>query len=184
MTTNVGCTTSSKLRAIIESLSDVMYKYKEYILQQRKHVQENQQRSEPVRSLEENVEMRTLPATEEPVMLCFQPLCERQQSVGNCEVVFLDDFSPEDRYSRRHWMDKLQLPFPSIINRFPYRNHLEVVSFIWKIPGDCVDQTQVARLVSKLNERQHFFATQDMRRDFIDLYNQHMRRFPRVFFVT
>lgn len=37
------------------------------------------------------------------------------------------------------------------------------------------DQTQVARLLSKLNERKDFFATQNMRRDIIDGYNQYVK---------
>ena len=72
-------------------------------------------------------------------------------------------------------MDKLQLPFLTMIYRFPYGNHLGVAAFMWKIPDDtAIDQTQVSRLVSKLNERQQFFATRDMRKDFIDRYSQHV----------
>ena len=72
-------------------------------------------------------------------------------------------------------MDKLQLPFPTMIYRFPYGNHLGVAAFMWKIPDvNAIDQTQVARLVSKLNEKQQFFATRDMRKDFIDRYSQHV----------
>ena len=72
-------------------------------------------------------------------------------------------------------MDKLQLPFPTMIYRFPYRNHLGVAAFMWKIPDvNAIDQTQVARLVAKLNERQQFLATRGMRKDFIDHYSQHV----------
>ena len=164
----------SQLRAITESLNDAMYKYKEYLLQQRKRVLESQQRSEPARSLEGNLEMRTLPATEGPVKECYTALYEHLQTLEYYQEVSLDDFSPEDRYSWRHWVEKLQMPFPSMIYRFPYGNNLGVVSFIWKIPHEC-DQTQIARLISKLNEKQYFFATRDMRRDFIDRYNQHVK---------
>ena len=62
-----------------------------------------------------------------------------------------------------------------MIYRFPYGNHLGVVSFIWKVPDvTTIDQTQVARLVSKLNDQQQFFATRDMRKEFIDRYTQHV----------
>ena len=125
-----------------------------------------------MRSLEGNLKMRTLPATDGPVKECYVPLYERLQTLEYYSKV--DDFSPDYRYSRRHWMDKLQLPFASMVYRFPYGNSLGVVSFIWKVPHEC-DKTQIARLVSKLNERQHFFATRDMRRNFIDRYNQHVK---------
>ena len=72
-------------------------------------------------------------------------------------------------------MDQLQLPSPTMIYRFPYGNHVGVAAFMWKIPDiNAIDQTQVAWLVSKLNEKQQFFATRDMRKDFIDRYSQHV----------
>ena len=70
-------------------------------------------------------------------------------------------------------MDKIQLPFPTMMYRFPYGNHLGVAAFMWTISDDNdIDQTQVARLVSKLNEQQQFFAIRHMRKDFIDHYTQ------------
>lgn len=125
--------------------------------------------------MEENVESQTLSATDDPVKKCYTPLFKRITAAQCYKEVSLHDFTPEDRYARRHWMDKLQLPFPTMIYGFPYRNHLGVAAFMWKIPDvNAIDQTQVARLVAKLNERQQFFATRGMRKDFIDHYSQHV----------
>ena len=60
---------------------------------------------------------------------------------------YLDDFAPDDRYTRRHWMDKLSFPYQEMVYRCPYRNHLGVISFIWKVPDDFVDQMQIGRLI-------------------------------------
>lgn len=124
--------------------------------------------------MEDNVEMRTLPPVDDPVKVPYRPLCECLESAESYKEVCLNDFSPEDCYTQRHWMDKLQLPFPTMMYHFPYGNHLGVVPFIWKTPA-CADQTQVARLISRLNERQDYFVTWNMGRDFIDRYTQHVK---------
>jgi len=44
-----------------------------------------------------------------------------------------------------------------------------VVSYLWKVP-DHNDETKSARLVSKLNDSHHKFATREMRKQFLDKY--------------
>lgn len=94
-----------------------------------------------------------LPASDAPVKQYYLPLSDRLSSNGFYEEVSLDDFAPDDRYTRRHWMDKLSFPYRTMVYRCPYGNHLGVISFIWKVPDDSVDQTQIGRLITKFNER-------------------------------
>ena len=72
-------------------------------------------------------------------------------------------------------MDKLSLPYQIVAKWCPYGNHLGVISFIWKVPDDSVDQSQIGRQITKLNKRQSVFATSQMRRDFLDQYSLHVK---------
>ena len=38
------------------------------------------------------------------------------------EPVFLNDFAPDDRYARRHWIDALSLWFPVMLYKFVNKN--------------------------------------------------------------
>ena len=57
-----------------------------------------------------------------------------------------------------------------MIYRYPYGNHLGVISFLWKIPDE-VDETKTARLVTHLTEQHKVFASRKMRREFLDKYH-------------
>ena len=57
-----------------------------------------------------------------------------------------------------------------MIYRYPYGNHLGVISFLWKIPDE-VDETKTARLVIHLTEQRKVFASRGMRREFLDKYH-------------
>ncbi len=64
-------------------------------------------------------------------------------------------------------MDKLSFPYQTMVYGVRMQtNHLGVISFIWKVAEDGLDQTQIARLITKLNERQNVIATRQMRREF------------------
>lgn len=58
--------------------------------------------------------MRTLQACIGPVNRCYCQLHQHMQAMECYEEVCLDDFSPEDHYARRHWLDGISLPFPAM----------------------------------------------------------------------
>ena len=45
------------------------------------------------------------------------------------DAICLNKLAPIDRYQRKQWMSKIQLPFKTMMYRYPYGNHLGVVSF-------------------------------------------------------
>ena len=68
-------------------------------------------------------------------------------------------------------MDKLELPVRSMLYRFPYGNHLGVVSFIWKIPAvGSVNESKVSQLIAKLNDQHKMYASREMRKEFLQQY--------------
>ena len=135
----------AELRSLVEGLNDAMYRYHQYLVKKCEEVKLAQEKSETVRSIEDNLEMRVCPASNDPVSSSYEPLVAHFAEKSNYEEVYIGDFAPEDRYSRRHWFDKLKLPFRTMMYRYPYGNHLGVVSFLWRIPDGDVDQTQVSR---------------------------------------
>lgn len=169
----------SVLKVITEALSNIMYNYKEYLLKQRDRIQERHQRVEPSRSAIENVEMRTYEAQIGPVSKSYCHLFKYMETLEFYEEVCLDKFSPEERYTRRHWIDGISLPFPIMMYRFPYGNNLGVVSFVWKVPPQGGDQTSVARLITKLTNKQDIYSTRHMRREFLDQYKSFVK-IPKI----
>jgi hypothetical protein len=64
--------------------------------------------------------------------------------------VFVNDFSPTDRYLRRHWLDKLHLEFKVKMYRYSHGN-LESMTFFWRVPSDSAEEhTSTARAIAVL----------------------------------
>ena len=83
--------------------------------------------------------------------------------------VFLNDFAPEDRFDRRKWINKLQLPVTIFMYRYPHGNNLGTLNFAWKVPIE-IDPTQNQRTIAQLNNSQKLFYTREVRREFLDKY--------------
>lgn len=61
-----------------------------------------------IRPVEENI----LLETRTPVSSVCEPYQQLQEKLSTFDLyqpVFLNDFSPSDRYARKHWLDNLQL---------------------------------------------------------------------------
>ena len=50
------------------------------------------------------------------------------------EPIHLAEFEPKDRFTCRHWIDSLKLPFCVILYKMSYGGNFGNVNFIWKIP--------------------------------------------------
>ena len=66
------------------------------------------------------------------------------------EAICLNELAPIDCYWWRHWLENIQLPFKTIGYRYPYGNHMGILTYLWKV-RDPIDETKAARLVSSLN---------------------------------
>ena len=74
------------------------------------------------------------------------------------DPVFINDFSPKDRYQRRHWMNDIHLQFPIMMYRFAYGSNIGTLCFAWRI-SDVVDQTKVSQTITKLTAKQKVYST-------------------------
>ena len=67
-----------------------------------------------------------------------------------CEYLRGNEYAPEDRYSRRNWLAKLALPYPTCMYCYAYGNSMGTLTYIWKIPEGPLDQTAVSRVGSRI----------------------------------
>ena len=47
--------------------------------------------------------------------------------------VCVNDFTRSDRYTRRHWIDKLGFLYGVMIMKYTYGNRLGTLTFVWKV---------------------------------------------------
>ena len=158
----------SSVRSDIEALVEAIHRYREYLQQRTVAIQAVHKQSEPQRSIESNVRMYPLPVTSGGSN-DYKQLDEVLSSKPEYFPVCLNDFAPSDRYTRRHWLDKLGLPYKVMLMQYPYGNNLGTLSFAWKVPQQA-DETLNARVMLQASQDVQKYSTREMRRDFIDKY--------------
>ena len=160
----------SELKSLLDELVDGMYKYMNYLAKKNDEMKEAHMGS-AIRVVSNNLELHTIqPVCVESVDKSYRCIVEALSGKDEYDPICLNEIAPTDRYRRRHWLEKIQLPYKTMIYRYPYGNHLGVVSFLWKIPDE-VDETKAARLVIRLTEQHKVFASREMRREFLDKYH-------------
>ena len=122
-----------------------------------------------MRVVSDNLELHMI-SPRKSVDEAYRCIVEALAGKDEYDPVCLNELAPTDRYRRRHWIEKIQLPYRTMIYRYSYGNCLGVVSFLWKIPAE-VDETKAARLVTQLTEQHKVFASREMKREFFDKYH-------------
>ena len=160
----------SSIRSCVEKLLDAMYQYKSYLDKKNEDMKEVHKQSSTMRVVSDVLELRTIP----PVKLStidksYRCIVNALSEKDDYEAICLNELAPTDCYRRRHWLDNIQLPFTTMRYRYPYGNHLGVVTYLWKV-SDPVDETMAARLVTSLNTTHNLYASREMRKEFLDRY--------------
>lgn len=122
---------------------------------------QQQHSSELVRSPVENVIMKTIPGNSMPVSSEYADLLKVLDESADYHPVFLNSFAPDDRFDRRKWINKLQLPITIFMYRYPHGNNLGTLNFAWKVPSE-VDLSVNQRTIAQLNESQKLFYTREV----------------------
>ena len=155
----------SELKSLIDKLVDGIYKYMNYLMKKNDEMQEAHMRS-TMHVVLDNLEFHTI-SRSKSVDEAYRCIVEALAGKDEYDPVCLNELAPTDRYRRRHWIEKIQLPYRTMIYRYSYGNRLGVV---WKIPAE-VDETKAARLVTQLTEQHKVFASREMKREFFDKYH-------------
>ena len=101
---------------------------------------------------------------------------EKLSSLPLYQPVFVNDYSPSDRYVCKHWLNNLQLEFPVKMYRYSHGNSLGSMTFLWRLPSDSSeDSTSTAKAITCLNSKQKLYHTRQMRRDFLIQYSEFVK---------
>ena len=118
------------------ALVEVMRKYCLYLQKHNDSMKSAHSSPSPIRQVEENIllEVRSAVANCDPQYAALQ---ERLLSLPLYTPVFVNDFSPTDRFVRKHWLDKLHLEFEIKMYCFCHSNSLGSMTFVWRLPTNC-----------------------------------------------
>ena len=160
-----------ELRNDIEQLADCLKVYEDYLIAQSCKVGEHHQIVTVQGSQDDNISLETMLSYDVPVLEEYYTLHQLLLATSFYQPIFLNDLAPRERYDRRKWLSGIQLPFPIMLYRFAYGNHLGTLCYAWKIPDDkSVDNAAVSRVYSQLSKEQSTYSTRVMRREFLDHY--------------
>ena len=161
----------NELRNNIEQLADCLKVYEDYLIAQSCKVGEHHQIVTVQGIQDDNISLETMLSYDVPVLEEYYTLHQLLLATSFYQPIFLNDLAPRERYDRRKWLSGIQLPFPIMLYRFAYGNHLGTLCYAWKIPDDkSVDNAAVSRVYSQLSKEQSTYSTRAMRREFLDHY--------------
>ena len=122
--------------------------------------------------VEESFSVTPISASPNPTRKEYVKIEETLNAKEKYDPVFLNDFAPDDRYTRRHWIDVLSLRFPVMLYKFAHGSQIGILSFVWKILQDTNDADKTSHLVARLTRDQPKYSSRAIRKDFLDQYNR------------
>jgi len=158
-------------RSSVEKLVEALHKYKSYLTVHNEQVQELHRRTS-VSPAEESFSVRLIPASSKPTQKVYLKLEEAVMATEYYVPVFLNEFAPEDRYTRRHWIDQLSLQFPVMLYKFAHGSMIGTMSFVWKPQEDTNDPTKTSQVITKITSDQSKYASRAMRTEYLDKYSK------------
>ena len=122
--------------------------------------------------VEESFSVTPISASPNPTRKEYVKIEETLNAKEKYDPVFLNDFAPDDRYTRHHWIDALSLWFPVMLYKFAHGSQIGTLSFVWKIQQDANDADKTSHLVARLTRDQPKYSSRAIRKDFLDKYNR------------
>lgn len=157
------------LREPTEGLVKALQQYKEYL---NKHTS-NVDRAHHSRTSEIQVDKTSLttllPSKDIPDT--YSHLVDMLESKPLYTPVFVQDFTPQDRFNRRHWLHNLVVPFDAMLYSYAHGNSFGSLNFIWRVESE-VDQSRNSQTLVKVSSNLPVFASRDVRRTFVQTYNR------------
>ena len=163
-----------KLKTELVTLVDVMKQYLSYLKKHSDAMKEAHSSTSVLRSVEENILLEKRMST----LVCqseYRLLQEMLLSLPAYHPVFVNDYSPPNRFERRHWLDRLQVELPIKMYRFFHGNSLGTLTFVWKLPSDGSEDPNATAQAISLNSKQKVYSTRQMHKDFIVKYNRFVK---------
>ena len=109
-------------------------------------------------------------ASLEPTKSCYSNVHEALVNLEPYQPIFLNDYAPQDRYQRCHWVDSLSLQFPIVLYRFSHRASIENY-VLCAANRRRYGPHKNSRVITQITTDQSVYATRAMKRDFLDKYS-------------
>ena len=77
-------------------------------------------RQSPLMSPDESFRVTLITASLKSTKCYYSNVQEALVNLETYEPIYLNDYTPQDRYQRRHWVDSLHLQFPVILYKFSH----------------------------------------------------------------
>ena len=88
------------------------------------------------------------------------------------EPLHLADYEPEERYQRRHWIDKLHLSVDVAFMKKSYGGRIGNINIIWKVDrSDEHHDREMGKTLLLINNGLLEYYTRQMKKDFIQRFN-------------
>ncbi len=83
-------------------------------------------------------------------------------------ILFVQDFTPKDRFECRSWLSNLVVPFNAMLYTYAHGNSFGTLNFIWRVESG-VDQTRNSQTLIRLSSE---LCSRNVRRTFVEKYNR------------
>lgn len=108
----------------------------------------------------------------------YREIDEAIKKENHKSLIFLDDFTPNDRYKRRHWLDNLKVSNEIVLYRVAYLNSLGTLNFVWSVSPEDSEDARIetnAELISTVQKALPKYVSRAVRKDFIEKYARHVK---------
>ena len=157
------------LRKPTEELLSAFYQYKQYLDGHLASVKATHKL--PLMQLDaDKTRLVTLSPSKE-ITPVYAPLIDALQMQPDYSVVFLQDYAPIDRFQCRQWLQKLQVPFNSMMYTYAHGNSFGSLRFIWKCGEEEVDHSQVNQAVIYVSKHLPVFTSRYTQKSFMNKYS-------------
>ena len=167
----------------VSGLTECLNKYHQFLTAQKTRTVAVHHSEEPVRSLKDNWVLNNIDGGPEiKIKSCYIKLHEKLQNMEIYQPLALAEFEPELVNDRRHWYDKIQLPYPVTLYVYRHGNYCGNVCFIWRRPvnKDEENDSQVVKIVADINSSIKVYGTRQLVKDLTHPFVHSLKIKPAV----
>uniref|UniRef100_A0A1X7VJH9 Uncharacterized protein n=1 Tax=Amphimedon queenslandica TaxID=400682 RepID=A0A1X7VJH9_AMPQE len=157
----------------IEQLLSCFKKYMNHLDNTTNRMEELHHSPEPARLPSENSFICVCEAsiTSTPYLEVFNALGD------NYEPLHLNNFTPDERFERRRWINNISLSVPFVLCSYQHGHYKGTEHFLWKISSSPAvrNDSSNAQVIASITNNIGLYATRTMKKMFVDKYSQRVK---------
>lgn len=183
----------TEFRTSVSSLVEALRKYESFLGKQKDRTYVNHRKQEPVRSFQDNWSFEIVEVNSAAFRKVhtiggvemshdFTEVESSLERLDYYEPLDTVNFEPDDTFTRRSWLQNLNLPFPIGKFTFHHGNYLGNLTVIWRQPEDkqSRDSTEDIRVINEVKTNMTRYATRSMRKNFMETYSRSTKDKPAI----